>query len=97
MAAGHLKPLGDEVDAEHLRRSVVLRDPGGHLADRAQAEHRDRPASGISAYSTACQAVGSTSDRYTKRSSGGPSGTLMGPNCAWGTRRYSACPPGTWP
>src|SRR3954454_3384307 len=55
------------------------------------------PPRGIAAYSTACHAVGSTSDRYTYRSSDGPSGTLMWVNCAWGTRRYSACPPGTWP
>ena len=37
------------------------------------------PPSGTSAYRTACHAVGSTSDRYTNRSSGGPSGTLIGP------------------
>ena len=55
------------------------------------------PPSGTAAYSTACHAVGSTSDRYTKRSSGGPSGTLIGSVLPKGTRRYSACPPGTWP
>ena len=51
----------------------------------------------MSAYSTACHAVGSTSDRYRNRSSGGPAGTLIGPYCACGTRRSSACPPGTSP
>ncbi len=35
------------------------------------------PPGGTAAYSTACHAVGRTSDRYTKRSSSGPSGTLM--------------------
>ena len=37
------------------------------------------PPSGTSAYSTACQAVGSTSERKRKRSSGGPSGHLDRP------------------
>src|ERR1700744_3353260 len=37
------------------------------------------------------------SDRYRYCSSGAPSGTLTGPNWACGTRRYSACPPGTDP
>ena len=55
------------------------------------------PPSGMSAYSTACQAVGSTSERYTKRSSDGPSGTLMGPKSACGTRRNCAWPPGMLP
>ena len=36
-----------------------------------------RPA--VPVYSTACHAVGSTSERYRKRSSGGPSGTFTGP------------------
>src|SRR6476660_1665796 len=45
----------------------------------------------------ACQAVGRTSDRYRNCSSGGPSGTLIGPYWACGTRRYSAWPPGTDP
>ena len=37
---------------------------GGHVADRAEAEHRERAAlAGSSAYSTACHAVGSTSER----------------------------------
>src|SRR5581483_3911265 len=34
---------------------------------------------------TACHAVGSTSERYKKRSSGGPAGTLIGPKCAMHT------------
>ena len=37
------------------------------------------------------------SDRYRKRSSLRSCGTLIGPNWACGTRRYSACPPGTEP
>ncbi|CPU66706.1 Uncharacterised protein [Mycobacteroides abscessus] len=39
------------------------------------------PPGGTSAYSTACHAVGTTT----------------GPYWACGTRRYWACPPGTWP
>ena len=54
------------------------------LGDRARPSRRSGPRpstttlppSGIAAYSTACQAVGSTSDRYRKRSSGGPFGHL---------------------
>jgi hypothetical protein len=52
------------------------------------------PPSGTSAYSTPCHAVGSTSERNTKRSSDGPSGTLIGRKFPNGTRRNSACPPG---
>src|SRR5689334_1583270 len=55
------------------------------------------PPSGTSAYSTACQAVGITSDRKTKRSTGGPSGTLIGSEFPNGTRNRLACPPGTCP
>ena len=39
------------------------------------------------------QHVGEEHEALVRRASG----TLIGPNCAWGTRRYSACPPGTWP
>ena len=42
-------------------------------------ELQQQPPSGTPAYSTACQAVGSTSDKNRKRSSGRPSGTLIGP------------------
>ena len=51
--AGALEPLGHEVDADHRLDAAVRRDPGGHVADRAEAEHDDacRP-SGTSAYST---------------------------------------------
>ena len=48
------------------------------------------PPSGTSAYRTACQAVGSTSERNRNCSSGVPSGIFTGPNWACGTRRYSA-------
>ena len=63
---------------------------------RARARRACRPR-GTSANCTACQAVGRMSERKRYRSSGTPSGTLIGPNCACGTRRYSACPPGTEP
>ncbi len=51
----------------------------------------------MSAYFTACQAVLTTSERNRNRSSGCSCGTLIGPNGAWGTRRYCACAPGTEP
>ena len=73
---------GHQVDPDHAV-AAVLGDAAAHVADRAEAEHDDasrRP--GSSAYSTACQAVGSTSERKTKRSSGGPSGTLIGQRVA---------------
>ncbi len=50
-----------------------------------------------SAYFTACQDVVSTSDKNRNRSSGCSWGTLIGPNCACGTRSSSACAPGTDP
>ncbi len=72
VAAGHLQPLGHAVDPDHPT-SLVDGDAGGHLADRAEAEDRPpTPPSGTSANATACQAVGSTSDRNRNRSSGGP-------------------------
>src|SRR6478672_10493818 len=37
------------------------------------------------------------SDKNRYRSSGPSGATLIGPYCACGTRRYSACPPGTDP
>src|ERR1700757_2128728 len=37
------------------------------------------------------------SDRNRYCSSGPPAGILTGPNCACGTRRNCACPPGTGP
>ena len=36
-------PLGHEVDADHAG-ALVLGDARAHVADRAEAEHRDRPA-----------------------------------------------------
>ena len=59
-----VEPLRHQVDADDLLGAAVLRDRGGHVADRAEAEHDHacRP-SGTSAYSTACHAVGSTSER----------------------------------
>ena len=86
--------------ARGRRRSPSRRRGAGRCgrtcrrSGRARGRRRCRRR-GIAAYSTACHAVGSTSDRKRNRSSGGPSGTLIGPYCAWGTRRYSAWPPGT--
>ena len=55
--------LRDEVDADDLAGAAVLGDARRHVADRAEAEDRDRAALGDVAYSTACQAVGRTSER----------------------------------
>ncbi len=60
------------------------RDPARHLTDRTEAEHQHGAPLGTSAYSTDCQAVGSTSERNRNRSSGGPSGTVIGMYCASG-------------
>ena len=57
------EPVGHEVDGEHVLDAAVLRDPAAHLADRSEAEDEQAAAGGTSAYSTACQAVGSTSER----------------------------------
>ena len=46
VAARHLQALGDVVDAEDPRRALVAGDPRRHLADRAEAEDRDRAALG---------------------------------------------------
>ena len=56
------QPLRHPVDGDDAV-AEVLRDTRGHVADRAEAEHGHRPPSGMSAYCTACQAVGRTSDR----------------------------------
>ena len=44
VAGGELESLRDEVDAEDLPGAAVERDATRHLADRSQAEHRQRAA-----------------------------------------------------
>ena len=63
-ARGARQPLGHQVDADHLPAPRCRAIAARHVADRAEPEHGDacRP-SGTSAYSTACHAVGSTSER----------------------------------
>ena len=63
-ATGPREALGHQVDADDLAGALVLGDPGGHVADRAEPEHDHacRPC-GTSAYTTDCHAVGSTSER----------------------------------
>ena len=45
--AGPLEPFRHQVDADHLLDAAVRGDPGGHVADRAQPEHREGPAGRI--------------------------------------------------
>jgi hypothetical protein len=97
VAGRHGQALGDQIDREHVRDAEVEGDPARHLPDGPETEHGERPPAGTSANTTACQAVGRTSDRNGKRWSGGPSGTLIGPKWAWGTRISSAWAPGTCP
>src|SRR5690606_17912579 len=44
VAAGHLQPLGDEVDTDDLLGAAVAGDAGAQLPDRAQPEDDDGPA-----------------------------------------------------
>jgi hypothetical protein len=89
--------LRDDVHSEHLLRGPVQGDAGGHVPDRPRPGTSTLPSSGVPAYWTACQAVGTASERNTQRSWGGPCGTSIGNVLPNGTRRYSACPPGTCP
>ena len=41
-----LQAVGDQVDRQHAARASQLRDTGGHLADRAEAEHEHCSACG---------------------------------------------------
>ena len=88
--------LGHEIHADDTK-TLVRSDAAAMSPIGPSPRTTTEPPSGMSAYSTACHAVGSTSERYTKRESGGPSGTVMCVFFTCGTRRYSAWPPGTPP
>src|SRR3954470_6369561 len=45
-SGGGGEPLGDDVRAEYLAGALLQGDPGGHVADRAQAEDQDAAALG---------------------------------------------------
>ena len=62
--SGPLEPLGDEVDADHVPDAAVAGDPRTpcRRSGRGRAP-TTLPPVGTPAYSTACHAVGSTSDR----------------------------------
>ena len=63
-AARAREALGHEVDADHLLDAAVLGDAACTSRRSGRARARARlPPSGTSAYSTACHAVGSTSER----------------------------------
>ena len=97
MPAGHRQPLGHKIHAEHAVRTHDLALRAANWPTGPSPYTATVPPVGMSAYRAACHPVGRMSDRYRKRSSGGPSGTWIGPNWACGTRRNSAWPPGTWP
>ena len=88
--------------ARGRRRSPSRRpgagDPGAHLPDRAEAEDGDaaalRDRRVLDRLPGGGQHVGEEEEALVR---GAVSGTLIGPKCACGTRRYSAWPPGTWP
>jgi hypothetical protein len=80
VTARQFHALRHQIDPDHAAGPAMEGNATTHLADRPQPDTVTEPPRGTAAYSTACQAVGRTSDSYTKRSSGGPSGTLIGPN-----------------
>ena len=99
VAPRHLEPHWLEVHAEDTLCAPVTGDAGAELSDGSEPVNSYGAALRDIGRATAhALAVGKMSERYKKRSSGASSpssGTFMGPKWACGTRRYSACPPGT--
>ena len=68
-----LEPLGDEIDADHAL-AAMLGDPGGHIPDRTEAEHDQRPTIGhvgvLNALPGGRQHVGEEHEPIVRRSFG---------------------------
>ena len=96
-ARARAEALQDDVGADDLSRAEVERDAGRHVTDRAEPEDEDAPpwrdAGVLHRLPGRRQDVGQVDEPVVR----GASGTLIGNVLPNGTRRYSACPPGTWP
>ena len=73
------KSFRDEIHRDDAFHPTVLRHPCCHVADGPEAEYEEAPPAGTAAYSTACHAVGTTSERCTKAIAGRTFGHLIGP------------------